>query len=171
MPSPSKSATPWYRERWPWLLIAGPAIVVVAALVTAWVAVRSDDGLVAQDYYKRGLLVNKDLQRSDRAAALELGASLRIGADGGIEVLLSAAGDSPRLPTEIEVRFASAARGGQDVAAALARTGGGRYVGRVAPLPPGRWRVALEAGDWRLASGDSTPLPGEIRLGSARGAE
>ena len=38
-------AQPWYRERWPWILMAGPATVVVAGLFTAWLAVRSDDGL------------------------------------------------------------------------------------------------------------------------------
>jgi hypothetical protein len=52
----------WYREPWPWLLAAGPAVVVVASLVSAWIAIRSDDGLVAEDYYKRGLLINKKLE-------------------------------------------------------------------------------------------------------------
>ena len=43
-------------------LAAGPAVVVVASLVSAWIAIRSDDGLVAEDYYKRGLLINKKLE-------------------------------------------------------------------------------------------------------------
>ena len=29
---------PWYRQPWPWLLIAGPALVVVAAFFTPWLA-------------------------------------------------------------------------------------------------------------------------------------
>ena len=48
----------WYRERWPWLLIAGPAIVVLASFTTLWLAAASDDGVIADDYYKRGLLIN-----------------------------------------------------------------------------------------------------------------
>ena len=40
------ASKPWYREPWPWILMAGPAIVVVAGIATAWLAVRSNDGLV-----------------------------------------------------------------------------------------------------------------------------
>ena len=35
-------APPWYREPWPWILMAGPAAVVIAGLFTAWLAWRSD---------------------------------------------------------------------------------------------------------------------------------
>lgn len=43
--------SPWYREPWPWLLMAGPAVVVVAGFVTLWLAFNSDDGLVADDHH------------------------------------------------------------------------------------------------------------------------
>jgi len=46
-------ARPWYREPWPWILAAGPFIVVIAALYTAWLAVKSNDGLVTDDYYRK----------------------------------------------------------------------------------------------------------------------
>ena len=77
MQTPIDRAKPWYRELWPWLLMAGPAIVVVAALATAYLAVSSDDGVVADDYYKRGLVINRVLEREQRAAALGLGAVVR----------------------------------------------------------------------------------------------
>ena len=32
--------TPWYREPWPWILMAGPAIVVVAGFATLFIADR-----------------------------------------------------------------------------------------------------------------------------------
>jgi hypothetical protein len=31
---------PWYREPWPWFLMAGPGLVVVAAIATAVIAFR-----------------------------------------------------------------------------------------------------------------------------------
>jgi len=80
---------PWYRNRWPWLLMAGPAIVVVAALATAWLAWSTDDGVVADDYYKRGLVINKQLARSDRGEALGLGAVLALAGDGGVRIFRS----------------------------------------------------------------------------------
>jgi len=39
-------ALPWWRVRFVWLVIAGPALVVVAGIVTAVVAVRGADPVV-----------------------------------------------------------------------------------------------------------------------------
>lgn len=40
---------PWWKHGYVWLVIAGPAVVVLAALATAWIAMRSPDPVVAQD--------------------------------------------------------------------------------------------------------------------------
>ena len=61
---------PWYKQRWPWLLIAGPAFVIIAGAVTVWLAVVSNDGLVVDDYYKQGLAVNQRLHRDQQASTL-----------------------------------------------------------------------------------------------------
>jgi uncharacterized protein len=58
---------PWWRHGHVWLLIAGPAAVVLAGLVTAWIAAQGQDPVVAQDYYRRGLEMNKTLA-GDKAA-------------------------------------------------------------------------------------------------------
>lgn len=57
---------PWYKYGHVWLVIAGPATVVVAAVLTAWIAVASPDPVIADDYYKQGLEINKTLA-SERA--------------------------------------------------------------------------------------------------------
>jgi uncharacterized protein len=54
-------ALPWYKYGHVWLVIAGPAIVVVAALATAWIAVRTPDPVLEEDYYRRGIEINKQL--------------------------------------------------------------------------------------------------------------
>lgn len=51
--------TPWWKYGYVWLVIAGPAVVVVAALVTAWIAARSPDPVLAQEHYRRAALVDK----------------------------------------------------------------------------------------------------------------
>lgn len=56
-------AKPWWKHGHVWLLISGPAAVVVAGLVTAWIAVASPDPVVAEDYYRRGIEINKQLAR------------------------------------------------------------------------------------------------------------
>jgi hypothetical protein len=47
--------------------MAGPAAVIVAGGVTIWLAVASADGLVATDYYQRGLAINRDEKREPQA--------------------------------------------------------------------------------------------------------
>jgi uncharacterized protein len=63
----STPAMPWYRYGHVWLVIAGPAVVVVAALATAWIAVRSPDPVLEEDYYRRGIEINKQLA-ADKAS-------------------------------------------------------------------------------------------------------
>lgn len=52
-------SSPWWRHGHVWLVIAGPAVVVVAATVTAWIAVHGADPVLAEDYYRRGLQLGK----------------------------------------------------------------------------------------------------------------
>lgn len=39
---------PWYREPWPWVLIALPLLTVIASGFTFWLAVSHPDDLVAE---------------------------------------------------------------------------------------------------------------------------
>ena len=139
-------ARPWYRHRWPWLLMAGPALVVVAGAVTTWLAVRSDDGLVADDYYKRGLAINQQIERGERAAALGIAASVDLAEDGMVRVRLDGAAGSAVL----RVMVAHPTRSGDDARATLVRTPDGTYAGRMAPLARGRWQLIVETDEWRL---------------------
>ena len=43
----SEERKPWYRHPWPWILMAGPAVVVVAGALTAIIAFQGADPLVA----------------------------------------------------------------------------------------------------------------------------
>lgn len=56
-----KESKPWWKHGHVWLLISGPAVVVVAGFVTAWIAMASPDPVVAEDYYRKGLEINKQL--------------------------------------------------------------------------------------------------------------
>ena len=44
-----RTARPWYREPWPWIVIGLLGTVVVASLITFWIAVSNPDGLVVDD--------------------------------------------------------------------------------------------------------------------------
>jgi len=160
MNTDSVPARPWYRERWPWILMAGPAIVVVAGLVTAWLAIRSDDGLVIDDYYKQGLSINQTLGRSNAAGRLGIGAELRL-ADGVVRVLLA----GPPGPGALTLRLVHPTRSGTDQSVTLTAVGPGAYAAPVRPPQAGRWHVVLEARNWRLGGDWTLPSAGALTLG------
>jgi len=142
----SKQAKPWYREPWPWILMAGPAAVLVAGAVTTWIAFASADGLVADDYYKRGLAINQDLKRERLAAERGIAARVSVSA-GRLRVDLTGA-----APEALFAQLAHATRAGYDQRLRLAQAAPGRYETELPPLPPGRWRLVLQdpRGEWRI---------------------
>jgi hypothetical protein len=165
MNTQAMDSTPWFRQRWPWLLIAGPAIVVVAGIVTIWLAIRSDDGLVADDYYKQGLAINQVIGRAERAQALGLTAKVTIGAEGALVATVEAAGATPEeTPETITLLLAHPTRAGGDVRAELKRAPDGTYTGRIDPPAPGRWRVIVESATWRLPAAEIDGLPAVVTL-------
>ena len=40
---------PWYRQFWPWFIIALPASAVIASFVTLWLAISNPDHLVVDE--------------------------------------------------------------------------------------------------------------------------
>ncbi len=106
---------PWYREPWPWILMSGPAAVIVAGAITTWMAFATADGLVADDYYKRGLAINAVLKREQAAA--QRGIEARVERAGG-EVRVQLRGTEPPA---VFLNLAHATRAGNDVRLRLER--------------------------------------------------
>jgi hypothetical protein len=158
-------AKPWYRETWPWLLIAGPALVVLAGIVTVWLAVASNDGLVADDYYKRGLAINQVLARDQVAAARGYAAVITYEpASGRVRVLLSGRDTPPALLLSV----VHPTKAGEDRIVPLARIAADTYEG-VLPQPmAGRWRLAIEDASrtWRLTADWRAPEETALLLGA-----
>jgi hypothetical protein len=55
-------------------------------------------------------------------------------------------------PEALFVHLAHATRSGYDVRQRLAPTAAGTYAAELPPMPPGRWRIAIEdpRGTWRI---------------------
>ena len=56
--NPEASTGPWWRHGMMWLVLGGPAIVVVAAIVTAVIAIRGADIVVDETGAERGSVPN-----------------------------------------------------------------------------------------------------------------
>ena len=166
--STNSVARPWYRHAWPWLLMAGPATVVVAGVITAYVAFSTSDGLVEDDYYKQGLAVNQSAERNRHADALGLQAELVRGDDGSLLRVFLRARNSVVFPQALALRITHPTRSGVDQNLVLRADGAGVYVGKLSAPLTGRWHVVLEdeqrewrlAGDWAIDRQSTLQLPG-----------
>ncbi|NLY27599.1 MAG: hypothetical protein GX049_08640 [Alcaligenaceae bacterium] len=57
---PDPRAKPWWREPWPWILMAGPAAAIVACIITIVLAMQNyGDQAIEDGGFKRGLVVSK----------------------------------------------------------------------------------------------------------------
>jgi hypothetical protein len=164
----TSASVPWYREPWPWLLAAGPVAVILAGIVTTYLAFASADGLVADDYYKRGLAINRDLARTKAARDLGLVAAIRFDrASERVTVQLSGASPRLALPPAVELRVIHPARAEGDRRIVLPLLAAGAYEGRLALPTAPRLRVALETADWRLMTEWTRAHADELHLSAS----
>jgi hypothetical protein len=162
----SAVARPWYREPWPWILAAGPFIVVVAGIYTAWLAVKSNDGLVTEDYYRKGLAANQTIARSEQAVKMGLVAGLRIAGDT-VSVRMQASDKGFMMPPTLALTITHPTRAGLDQSRVLVRNGE-VFSGEVRLPAAGHWLVLLEdeRKTWRLMGNIVLPANGETLIGS-----
>ena len=168
----SSRASPWYREPLVWLVLAIPAAAVLAGAVMLVLANVTWDGLVADDYYQRGLQINRSLAREAEAARLGLEAVVAFPAPGVVEVRLSVAGGTAAAASgdRLTLRFARATRAGADVRVLLIRDAGGVWRGVLPEMAPGKWYVELGNEQWRLAAPVRMPVStGEAALHAMAG--
>jgi len=148
----------WYREPYVWLIIFIPGSTVIACFFTFWLAVTSDDGLVVDDYYKRGLAINRTLERDRFAERYGLQANIeQLRENNSIRVTLSGDIDFG-YPDRLLVSFNHATRGGFDQQFSLGQTSEGIYEGVLPVLIPGNWYVQIESDNWRLLQTLPVPL-------------
>jgi hypothetical protein len=165
MRPPREDTEPWYKQFWPWFLIALPASVVVASIVTINLAIESDDGLVSDDYYKEGLAIHKDADSAARAQALGIAGTLRYDADtGAVSVMLAKPLEDNRPALSLEVVHPTLPD--QDQTIRLSQVDGTRFAGRLEPLGPAQWKLSLRPADrsWRVEGRLPQPGSGETRL-------
>lgn len=161
----SLNIKPWYREPWPWLLALGPFIVVIAGIYTAYLAIVSNDGLVTDDYYKKGLAVNQTIASSEQARKLGLTVGVRM-TEGGFVARLAAADQAFAMPPLLVLTLSHPTRAGLDQSLVLKREGDA-YAGQLRLPKSGHWLVLVEdeTKSWRLMGNVVLPAAGETIIG------
>ncbi len=142
---------PWYKHRWPWLLMLGPFVVVIAGSITIWIAVTKQDALVVDDYYKQGKAINQDLRR-DRVAS-DLGVRFSANYDTATRILSgSVTNKAKQASGNLSLRLIHATIPEKDITVLLQPDQAGNFSVTLPMLDLGRWQVMVEneKRDWRL---------------------
>lgn len=140
----------WYQEPYMWLVVSLPLTAVIAGMVILYFAIESNDGLVVDDYYKRGLEVNKVLERDHKAAEYELKANLEIARNNPVFNIILTGNKNFILPDKIKVSFLHPTRKGLDHQLVLKKGHDNIYHGPAPELMRGKWYVQIETVNWRL---------------------
>jgi hypothetical protein len=140
-------------------LALGPLAVVVGGAVTLWLALASDDGLVANDYYRQGLAINQTLSRQQLAQRMQYSAQVSFSGDGrNVRVRLSGRG---ALPPSLQLRLAHPTRAGLDEVVLLQTVAAGDFAATIGVPVAGRRVLFLEdaAHTWQL-TGEAAEVAG-----------
>lgn len=154
----SITMAPWYRQFWPWFLIALPATAVVGGLMTVWIAFQQDTGLVNDNYYRQGLDINDELQKQYAARTANINARLQFLDEGG-KVLLYLRSDTP-LPEQLQLLLSAPTDPAGDKVLNLRAKGPGLYQAALKYLPHGNYYLRLSPPDGSWIIKGKAQLPG-----------
>lgn len=165
LPGGDVPAPPWYAQRWPWLLMLGPGLVIVAGAITTWLAISRPDAMVVDDYYKRGKAINQDLRRDRAATALKMSVAASYDASNGV---LRGAVSSYGRPfvAPIRLQLAHATLPDKDLVREASPDAAGRFAVTVGQLDRARWQVTVEGQEreWRLVTAWHWPQTSSLRI-------
>lgn len=171
VPQSMNSVTPWYAQRWPWLLMLGPALVVVAGSYTIYLAYSRQDAMVVDDYYKQGKAINQDLRRDRAASAMQMAFEARYDAAAGqLRGRVTSFGKPLALP--LRIGMAHSTQPEKDLALLVQPDADGQFSITLAPLERARWGVTVEGAgrEWRLAADWRWPAQQSVAITADKAA-
>ncbi len=148
---------PWYRQFWPWFIIALPASAVVGGLTTVWISMQTTDSLVLRSDEGMQIVAERRIGAEQLAAELQLAALVDIDLDSGAITTTIRAGRLDPAPAMLQLEFSHPAFADRDQLLELSRapddaSGNPVWSGHFVRIPGGRWYVSLTSNDgWRLS--------------------
>jgi hypothetical protein len=146
----------WWRQPWPWIILGMLGSVVVASMVTIYIAVSTQDSLVDSDYTKAGKTINLRLEKDHQAERLGINIQLSAQAspDGYslITARYKAADSAAGQPKFLRLNLSHPTLANQDVSVALILREPGGYRAQVSALMSAHWHYTVEDPDaqWRV---------------------
>ncbi len=127
----NEQSKPWHNYPLVWMMIAIPFSAVIMGVVMLWLAIDTDDGLVADDYYKLGLEINDVISLDKKASELQLSASIRFSSSENVINMQFDKGLLDSYPNTLQLTFQHATRANSDVLVVLNHGMGDQYIGHL----------------------------------------
>ena len=133
---------PWYKQGWPWALIAIPFVTVVTGVIKLIIANDTSDSLVADDYYKKGLAINSNLERIETAKKMNIVANISLDPESNLISLKLESNQA--LPKAISLLLSHPTQKEKDVSLLLSNLTGNDYVANLKEIESGYWHIIIE---------------------------
>lgn len=151
---------PWYKQFWPWFLIALPLSSVIAGITTLLIAANTTDSMVVDDYYKDGLAINESLAKKEQAKKLGVYAELNF-EDKRISLTVTA---KKVIKDSLFLEFQHATLSEKDFRLALKKDAKGNYYSELDKDVSGKWFISLYPyqKEWEVEK--QVTLPSSLRV-------
>ena len=149
---------PWYRQFWPWFIIALPAASVIGGLTTLWISLQTTDTLVVQSEDGVRNASDRRIAAERFASRAGLTAMIDIDRNTGTVAAVMRSGNLETVPASIEFELSHPAFADRDrsIVLSIAKAdadGNPVWIGQLATVPEDRFYAVLRSGDtWRLTA-------------------
>lgn len=151
MHAPREDTVAWYKQFWPWFILSIPGGTIVAAIITINIAIESNDGLVTDDYYKKGLAMHKDASLSAKARELGIAGQFTYEQETGAVKLALSANQALNNET-IQLQIAHPTQANMDQTVTMTSMGQQTFFGKIDALRDANWKLLAfpNTADWRI---------------------
>jgi len=165
MNSTAEQESPWHKQFWVWFIIVLLVTTVIAGVTTVIIAVKHDDSLVVDNYYKEGLAINRVITQKENAVKLGVVASLSFNAENQmLNIVLSEQHASAN--NIIKIRLVHATISEFDREHFLTRNSDDGYAVKLGSVQPGWWRIIIEPVDaqWQIEQRVQFPIESMLTI-------
>jgi len=158
-----KDTEAWYKQFWPWFLIAIPLSSIIVGTFVFRFANDGSNSLVVDDYYKEGRAINARLDKIELAKELGISTLLYV-QQGNISVeFLSGA---PATGEALRLNFFHVTIEDKDFEVLLTRDANGIYRSSEEYPVEGKWRIRLTPmnEEWKIQDRISLPQDKAFRF-------
>lgn len=157
----------WYQQPMVWMVIAIPFSAVIVGAILLTLSITTNDGLVEDDYYKKGIEINQVLARDEFAVENGINANVKIDVQTGVIVVRLSNASNYEFPAQMGLSLLHPTQSHQDIKLLLSKGPDGSYYSELLkPLTDGRWYFRISEPNWRLQKLISWPLAGDFNMRS-----